>query len=109
MMFGLFSHSSSAQTSPQEVEQQLKASPKPFVLDVREPGEYQQGHIPGSVLIPLGTLAGRLNELPKGQKIVVVCRSGNRSGMGTNILRKAGLDAINMAGGMNAWRGPVER
>lgn len=108
-MFGLFSNSSSAQISAQEVEQQLKASLKPFVLDVREPGEYQQGHIPGSVLIPLGTLAGRMNELPKGQTIVVVCRSGNRSGMGTNTLRKAGIDALNMVGGMIAWRGPVER
>ena len=108
-MFGLFSNSSSAEISTQEVEQQLKASPKPFLLDVREPSEYQQGHIPGSVLIPLGTLAGRMNELPKGQKIVVVCRSGNRSGMGTTLLRKAGFDALNMAGGMNDWRGPVER
>ncbi|MNU02909.1 hypothetical protein D3C72_2467620 [compost metagenome] len=59
--------------------------------------------------MPLGTLAGRLNELPKGQTIVVVCRSGARSGMGTRILREAGYDALNMAGGMNAWRGPVER
>ncbi|MFN3429309.1 MAG: rhodanese-like domain-containing protein [Candidatus Sericytochromatia bacterium] len=108
-MFGLFSQTSSTQISAQEVAQQLKASPGPFVLDVREPGEYQQGRIPGSVLIPLGTLSGRLNELPTGQPIVVVCRSGNRSGVGTRILRQAGLDALNMAGGMNAWRGPVER
>lgn len=107
-MFGLFSNSS-AQISAQEVEQQLQGSTKPFVLDVREPGEYQQGHIPGSVLIPLGTLPGRLDELPSDQPIVAVCRSGNRSGMATSMLRKSGLEALNMVGGMNAWRGPVER
>lgn len=107
-MFGLFSNSA-AQISAHEVEQQLQASPKPFVLDVREPSEYQQGHVPGSVLIPLGALAGRLHELPADQPIVAVCRSGNRSGMATSMLRKAGYKALNMVGGMNAWRGPTAR
>ena len=107
-MFGLFSKDST-QISAQEVEQQLKATPEPLVLDVREPGEYQQGHIPGSRLVPLGTLSARLNELPKDRQIIAVCRSGARSGMATTMLRKAGLQALNMSGGMNAWRGPVER
>ena len=107
-MFGLFSRQS-AQITTQELEQQLRASNAPFVLDVREPSEFQQGHIPGSVLIPLGTLPERLRELPTDRPIVAVCRSGNRSGMATNLLRKAGLTVLNMAGGMNAWRGPIER
>jgi rhodanese-related sulfurtransferase len=87
----------------------LNESPSPFLLDVREPGEYQQGHIPGSVLIPLATLPARLSELPRDRQIVAVCRSGARSGMAAEMLRKAGLDALNMVGGMLAWRGPVER
>ena len=107
-MFGLFSKSP-AQISAQEVEQQLKASPAPVVIDVREVSEYQQGHIPGSKLIPLGTLGARLHELPRDQRMVAVCRSGARSGMATDMLRKAGFDVVNMVGGMNAWRGPVER
>ncbi|MFP5504072.1 MAG: rhodanese-like domain-containing protein [Candidatus Sericytochromatia bacterium] len=107
-MFGLFSPSS-ARISTQELEQQLQAAGAPFVLDVREPAEYQHGHIPGSVLMPLGTLSQRLHELPADRRIVVVCRSGARSGAATGILRKAGLQALNMVGGMNAWRGPVKR
>lgn len=107
-MFGLFSKDST-QISAQEVEQQLKAAPEPLVLDVREPSEYQQGHIPGSRLVPLGTLPERLSELPKDRQIIAVCRSGARSGVATTMLRKAGLQVLNMSGGMNAWRGPVER
>lgn len=107
-MFGLFS-GSSAQVSAQDVERQLKDPAAPLLVDVREVGEYQQGHIPGARLIPLGTLASRLHELPRDRRIVAVCRSGARSGSATAVMRKAGLDAVNMAGGMLAWRGPVER
>jgi rhodanese-related sulfurtransferase len=106
-MFGF--SKSPAQITPDELAKQLGAPSAPFVLDVREPAEYQQGHIPGSVLMPLGTLESRLHELPTDRPIVAVCRSGARSGMATGVLRKAGRDALNMAGGMNAWRGPVER
>lgn len=107
-MFGLFSQDAT-QISAQEVEQQLKATPQPLVLDVREPSEYQLGHIPGSRLLPLGTLGQQLHELPKDRQIIAVCRSGARSGVATSLMRKAGLQALNMSGGMNAWRGPVER
>jgi len=77
-----------------------------FVLDVRQPEEWNQGHIEGATLIPLGDLASRVNELPKNQDIVVVCRSGNRSAQGRDILREAGLsNSTSMAGGMNDWIG----
>lgn len=107
-MFGLFSNATT-QISAQELEQQLKAASQPFLLDVREPSEYQQGHIPGSRLMPLGGLAERLSELPKERPIVAICRSGARSGVATTMLHKAGFQVRNMSGGMNAWRGPVER
>lgn len=75
-----------------------------FILDVREPDEWNAGHIPGATLIPLGELESRLNELPRDQQIVVVCRSGNRSATGRDILLDAGFtDATSMAGGMNDW------
>ena len=75
-----------------------------FMLDVREPDEWNSGHIPGATLIPLGQLPDRLNELPVDQKIVVVCRSGNRSAAGRDILLKAGFNQVtSMAGGMNEW------
>jgi rhodanese-related sulfurtransferase len=75
-----------------------------FMLDVREPDEWNSGHIPGATLIPLGQLPDRVNELPVDQKIVVVCRSGNRSATGRDILLNAGFDQVtSMAGGMNQW------
>lgn len=75
-----------------------------FVLDVREPDEWAAGHIPGATLIPLKQLASRLSEVPQDQQIVVVCRSGNRSAEGRDILLDAGFaEVTSMGGGMNAW------
>jgi len=76
-----------------------------LILDVREPGEWEQGHIPGATLIPLGELEKRVSELPRDKEIVVVCRSGGRSAMGRDILKKAGLAKVtSMAEGMNGWK-----
>jgi rhodanese-related sulfurtransferase len=75
-----------------------------LVLDVREPDEWAAGHIPGATHIPLGDLEARAGELPKDRNIVVVCRSGNRSAQGRDILLGAGFPAVtSMAGGMNDW------
>ncbi len=75
-----------------------------FILDVRQPEEWNQGHISGALLIPLGDLSARLSELPTDKDIVVVCRSGNRSAQARDILRNAGLSrTTSMAGGMNEW------
>lgn len=75
-----------------------------FMLDVREVSEWTAGHIPEATLIPLGELANRLNEVPKDVKVVVVCRSGNRSAEGRDILLQAGFETVtSMAGGMNDW------
>lgn len=75
-----------------------------FILDVREPSEWQEYHIPGATLIPLGELASRVNEVPQDQEVVVVCRSGNRSQEGRNILKNAGFEQVtSMAGGMKQW------
>ena len=83
-----------------------------FILDVREQSEWDEFHIPGATLIPLGQLASRVDELPEDQEIVVVCRSGNRSQEGRDILLDAGFDKVtSMAGGVNEWRAeghPIE-
>jgi rhodanese-related sulfurtransferase len=74
-------------------------------LDVRETYEWEELHIPDATLIPLGELESRVNELPRDQEIVVVCRSGNRSLTGRDILINAGFEQVtSMAGGMNQWR-----
>jgi phage shock protein E len=76
-----------------------------FILDVREPDEWTQVHIPGATLIPLGSLSTRLNEVPKDREVVVVCRSGNRSKQGRDILLNAGFTrATSMEGGVNQWQ-----
>ena len=75
-----------------------------FVLDVRTPEEWIEFHAPNTTLIPLDELASRVNELPKDQPIVVVCRSGNRSQTGRDILVQAGFNATSMNGGLNEWR-----
>lgn len=75
-----------------------------FLLDVREPEEWNEYHVPNTTLIPLGELASRVNELPKDQEIVVVCRSGNRSQEGRDILLQAGFTQVtSMAGGLKSW------
>jgi rhodanese-related sulfurtransferase len=75
-----------------------------FVLDVREPSEWVEGHIDGATLIPLGELPNRVAEVPADKQIVVVCRSGNRSQAGRDVLLEAGLSSVtSMAGGVKDW------
>ena len=76
-----------------------------FILDVRQPEEWEQVHIPGATLIPLGDLPDRLSEVPGDQEVVVVCRSGNRSQEGRDILKKAGYEQVtSMKGGIKEWQ-----
>ena len=74
-----------------------------FVLDVRTQEEWDEYHAPNTTLIPLDELPSRLNELPKDQEIVVVCRSGNRSQQARDILLQAGFNATSMTGGLKEW------
>lgn len=75
-----------------------------FVLDVRQPEEWDEYHIPATTLIPLEQLESRLNEVPRDREVVVVCRSGNRSQAGRDILRQAGYTQVtSMAGGLKGW------
>jgi rhodanese-related sulfurtransferase len=82
----------------------LKNGRRPLVIDVRQPDEYRTGHIVGAKLIPLNQLHSRLQELPQNREIVCVCASGHRSGSATRMLVKAGYQAVNLKGGMLAWR-----
>jgi len=76
-----------------------------FFLDVREVVEWDAGHVPDTNNIPLSELENRLNELPKDQDIVVICRSGNRSAEGRDILLDAGFKNVtSMAGGVSDWK-----
>ena len=74
------------------------------VLDVREPAEYDAAHVPGAVLIPLGQLPDRLEEIPTDRPVHVICASGNRSLQATDLLRSRGIEAYSVAGGTSAWQ-----
>jgi rhodanese-related sulfurtransferase len=73
------------------------------VIDVREPGEYVAGHIPGATPVPMGHLPSRLGELDRGRPVYVVCASGNRSAAMTDVLVASGFEAYSVAGGTSAW------
>ncbi|MFA9444508.1 rhodanese-like domain-containing protein [Egicoccus sp. AB-alg6-2] len=72
-------------------------------LDVREPDEWQAGHIEGALHIPMGQLNQRIDELDAEREFVAVCRSGNRSGAVTEAMKRAGYEVENLDGGMQAW------
>lgn len=101
-------NTSEASSLPSEIsitEALAKREAGAFILDVREPDEWNQFHVPDSTFIPLGELASRLNELPEDKEIVVVCRSGNRSAEGRDILLNAGFTQVtSMAGGLTQWK-----
>ena len=74
------------------------------VIDVRSANEWDEGHVPGAMHIPLGYLADRASEIPAGRPVVVQCQSGGRSSIAASILERAGFrDVINLTGGLGAW------
>ncbi len=70
------------------------------VVDVRTPTEYKEGHIKGSINLPLQTLGNNLNKLNKDQVIITCCRSGSRSGMAKRMLKRNGFEQVHNGG---AW------
>jgi len=74
-----------------------------LLLDVREDDEWAEGHAPGAVHLPMGQLAGRIDEVPTERTVVCVCRVGGRSMAVANDLAAAGYDVRNLDGGMLAW------
>ncbi len=73
------------------------------VVDVRETGEYAEGHVPGVVHIPMGHLPARVNELRRDQPVYVICATGNRSAAMCDYLTSTGFDAASVKGGTIAW------
>ena len=73
------------------------------LLDVREPFEWDAGHAPEAVHVPMSQLSERARELPTDRTIVCICHVGGRSAAVADALNRAGWDAVNVAGGMEAW------
>jgi hydroxyacylglutathione hydrolase len=90
---------------PRELAKRLAAAEPPLVLDVRSGAEHAAEHIPGSLHIPYGELAGRLGELPRDRPIATICRAGKRSGLAASILQREGFEGVVHVGqGVGAWR-----
>ncbi|MEU4339693.1 rhodanese-like domain-containing protein [Nocardia sp. NPDC023852] len=79
-------------------------TPRPILLDVREDDEWQLGHAPGAIHIPMVDVPARLDELEYDADLYVVCRQGGRSLQVAEYLTHIGFDAIQVRGGMVAWQ-----
>jgi molybdopterin/thiamine biosynthesis adenylyltransferase/rhodanese-related sulfurtransferase len=100
---------SATEITPVELKKKLDAGETPFILDVREPNEYQINKIPGSTLIPLGELPRRYQELPKDRQIVAQCKMGGRSAKAQDFLKTVGFsDVLNLKGGILKWIDDVD-
>ncbi|MGV3538624.1 MAG: rhodanese-like domain-containing protein [Rufibacter sp.] len=89
-----------------ELKQRLANKETPIILDVREPWEHEEQSLPGSILIPLGSLPERISELEghKEQEILVHCRSGKRSATAQAMMQQQGFKNVrNVTGGMLAY------
>ena len=99
----------SHEITPIEVNAWLHSDDPPFLLDVREPNEWEIGHLPDATRISVNELQGRLNELDTAREMVVYCRSGVRSGRAVDMLRAAGFRKVkNMTGGILRWSDEVD-
>ena len=76
-----------------------------FIVDVRKTSEWEGGHVPGATLLPLPELARRLDEIPAGSDVVVMCQGGGRSAVAASLLQARGVKVTNLVGGFSQWEG----
>lgn len=93
------------QIAVEELDARMREGEGPVVVDVRRPGEWDSGHIPGAVHVPLNEVAERAGELPRDRPVAVVCAGGYRASIATSLLEQQGFSRItNVVGGMAAWK-----
>jgi adenylyltransferase/sulfurtransferase len=100
---------SETETDVKELKRRIDAKDDFFLLDVREPNEFQIGRIPGSTLIPLGEVPQRVTEIPRDKEIVVHCKMGGRSAKAAAFLRQQGYKNVkNLKGGILDWSDKID-
>ena len=100
-----------AEVTPPELDAWRRDASRaaPFIVDVREPWEYDRARIEGSTLIPMRELPARVGELPGDREIVLMCHHGTRSAQVANWLARNGIERVhNLAGGIDAWARTVD-
>ncbi len=92
-------------TEPLEIDLESFAAlqPEAFLIDVREPDEFAEGHVETARLVPAGSLAGAAGSLPTDRTVYVICASGRRSLRAAAALKASGLTALSVAGGTSGW------
>lgn len=92
------------QISAPSLQQRLDNGETPFLLDVREPQEFEFAHIEGSVLIPLNQIPQQLDRLNKDEEIIIICHHGIRSQQAADYMAYSGFSKLeNLVGGVEAW------
>jgi rhodanese-related sulfurtransferase len=94
--------------TPTELRDLLAGEDPPLLVDVREPVEADIAQIAGSLLIPMGSLPQRLQEIPKERPVALYCHAGMRSAYAAEWLERHGYDALSLAGGIDRWAVEVE-
>jgi adenylyltransferase/sulfurtransferase len=95
--------------APEALKARLDRGEKLKIIDVREPHEYQICRLPNAILVPLGQVTSRLNELNPEEEIVVHCKMGGRSAQAADLMRKAGFKKVkNLKGGIDLWAQKVD-
>ena len=91
---------------PRQLAGDLANAPAPQVVDVRTGAEFARGHVRGAISVPISALPRRLEALglDRGRRVVAICLTAHRSIPAVRLLRRAGFDAVQLAGGMLAWR-----
>jgi molybdopterin/thiamine biosynthesis adenylyltransferase/rhodanese-related sulfurtransferase len=103
------SDTSETETTVIDLKKKIDAKDDFFLLDVREPNEYQIGRIPGSTLIPLGEVPQRVSEIPRDKEIIVHCKMGGRSAKAAAFLRQQGFKRVkNLKGGILDWSDKID-
>jgi sulfur-carrier protein adenylyltransferase/sulfurtransferase len=97
------------EVSPEDLRDELASADPPFLLDVRDPEEWEIAHLPSATLIPRGELPDRVTEIARAREVVVYCRSGSRSAQATRLLLDLGFQHVrNLRGGLLAWSERVD-
>jgi rhodanese-related sulfurtransferase len=91
-----------------DLQKRLERGETINLIDVRDPDEWNRGHIAQATLVPLGTLAAKSGEMDPDEEFVLICQSGARSSRACDMLVNKGFTrVVNVKGGMSAWQGPV--
>jgi rhodanese-related sulfurtransferase len=93
------------EVTPKDVREMRARGDSAVLLDVREPNEWNLGHLPGAMHIPRGTLETKVEAaIPRDRKVVIYCASGNRSALAADTLQQMGYgDVVSMSGGFTGW------